>query len=78
MEVWLQFARFSIERMSMFPDGMAFPRDVFERGIVACGLHTSQAAQLWNAYREFEGAVLSSLQAMQVADPADQEMQGQV
>ena len=40
--VWLEYAKFAVERMSVMPEGMEFPRDVFERGIIACGLHVSQ------------------------------------
>ncbi len=83
--VWLEYAKFAVDKMSLMPEGMEFPRDVFERAIVACGLHVSQvrmyhlyvvhvvisqvcvsftlqAGLLWNTYREFEMAVLSSLQ----------------
>lgn len=40
--VWLEYAKFAVEKMSLMLDGMEFPRDVFERGIVASGLHVSQ------------------------------------
>ena len=48
----------------MMPEGVAFPRGVFERAIVSCGLHVSQAGLLWNAYLEFELAVMTSLQVI--------------
>ncbi len=40
--VWLEYAKFAVEKMSLMLDGMEYPRDIFERGIVACGLHISQ------------------------------------
>lgn len=46
------------------PEGMAFPRDVFEKAIVSCGLHVAQAGLLWDAYLEFELAVMTSLQVI--------------
>ena len=42
MSVWLEYAKFAVERMSVMSEGMEFPRDVFERGIIACGLHVSE------------------------------------
>ena len=42
MPVWLEYAKFAVEQMSVMPEGMEFPRDVFERGIIACGLHVSE------------------------------------
>ena len=44
------------------PEGMAFPRGVFEQAIVSCGLHVAKAGLLWNTYLEFELAVMTSLQ----------------
>ena len=46
----------------MMSEGVAFPREVFERAVTACGLHVSQSGEIWNAYVEFEKAVLHSLQ----------------
>ena len=48
--------------MSLIPEGMEYPRDVMERAITACGLHVAKSGVLWEAYIEFETAVLSSLQ----------------
>jgi len=42
VSVWLEYAKFAVERMSVMSEGMEFPRDVFERGIIACGLHVSE------------------------------------
>ena len=40
--VWLEYAKFAVDKMSVMPEGMEFPRDVFERAIIACGLHVNQ------------------------------------
>ena len=60
--VWLQYAQFAIEHMSLMPGGVAFPREVFEKAIVSCGLHIAKAGLLWTTYLEFELAVMTSLQ----------------
>ncbi len=60
------------------PEGMEYPRDVFERGIVACGLHVGGAKALWDAYTEFERAVLNSLQEMQQNNPEEAAVVQQV
>ena len=60
--VWLQYAQFAVEHMSLMPGGVAFPREVFEKAIVSCGLHVAKAGLLWTTYLEFELAVMTSLQ----------------
>ena len=42
-------------------EGIAKIREVFERALSAAGLHVTLGAQLWEAYREFENAVLAGL-----------------
>ena len=62
MSVWLEYAQFAVDKMSIMPEGVEFPRDVFERSVVACGLHVGGSGLLWDAYLEFEKAMLQSLQ----------------
>ncbi len=76
--IWLEFAQFTVSQMSLMPEGIEYPRDVFERGIVACGLHVGGAKALWDAYTEFERAVLVSLQEMQQNDPENTAIAQQV
>ncbi len=61
--------------MSLMPEGIEYPRGVFERGIVACGLHVGRAKSLWDAYTEFERAMLVSLQEMQQQSNHDDMVQ---
>jgi hypothetical protein len=61
VKVWLEYVQFAVEKMSIMPEGVEFPRDVFERGMVACGLHVGESGLLWDAYLEFEKAMLQSL-----------------
>lgn len=58
--VWLEFVQFSIGRMNE-EDGMGIVREAFERALIAVGLHASQGANIWEAYREFENAILAGL-----------------
>ncbi|KAL5475045.1 hypothetical protein EMCRGX_G027093 [Ephydatia muelleri] len=78
VQLWLLFAKFALEKFSAFPEGMEFPRDIFEKAIIACGLHVSSAGLLWNAYREYEMAILSSLQEVQQNEPTDEALKSQV
>ena len=78
VHLWMLFAKFALEKFSAFPEGMEFPRDIFEKAIIACGLHVSSGGLLWNAYREYEVAILSSLQELQQNEPTDEALKSQV
>lgn len=60
--IWLEFIQFSIGEMGK-PNGIEKIRSVCERGIHFAGLHVTKGYCLWEAYREFESAILSGLQA---------------
>ncbi|XP_046344381.2 squamous cell carcinoma antigen recognized by T-cells 3-like isoform X2 [Haliotis rufescens] len=60
ISVWLEYVQYAIGGMGA-EDGMQNVRAVFEKSITAAGLHTSQGANIWEAYREFENAVLAGL-----------------
>ena len=59
--VWVEYVQFSIGGMAQ-PGGMQCVREVFEEALTACGLHFTRGAAIWEAYREFENAVLAGLQ----------------
>ncbi|KAL3243780.1 hypothetical protein MRX96_019730 [Rhipicephalus microplus] len=59
--LWLEYAQFSIGLMNA-EKGLERVRQVFERAVTAAGLHVSQGALLWEAYREFEICLLSTVQ----------------
>jgi len=42
--------------------GLAAVRDTFERALSAVGIHVASGSMLWEAYREFESALLAGLQ----------------
>ncbi|KAK7087739.1 hypothetical protein V1264_021750 [Littorina saxatilis] len=58
--VWLEFVQFAIGGMGG-EGGVQHVRDVFERAVTAVGLHVTQGANVWEAYREFENALLAGL-----------------
>lgn len=74
-DIWLEYAQYSIGGMGS-PGGIEKVRAIFERGLTAVGLHMQKGAALWEAFREFESAILSSLQPTpgSVATQAQQEL----
>ena len=56
--VWLEYVQFSIGGK----EGMECVREVFESALTACGLHFTRGEPLWEAYREWENAILAGLQ----------------
>nr|XP_014350136.1 PREDICTED: squamous cell carcinoma antigen recognized by T-cells 3 [Latimeria chalumnae] len=73
-EIWLEYAQYSIGGMGQ-EGGIGKVRDVFERALTAVGLHMTKGAAIWEAYREFENAILGTLQpaAGTVPSPEQQE-----
>ncbi|KAJ8312590.1 hypothetical protein KUTeg_009963 [Tegillarca granosa] len=74
VDVWLEYVQYSIGGIGS-KDGVTKIREVFERALTAGGLHTTLGSNLWEAYREFENAVLAGLmpQPGQVPTPQQQE-----
>lgn len=60
-DIWLEYAQYSIGGMGA-AGGIDRVRAVFERALTAVGLHVTKGAALWEAFREFEIAILSTLQ----------------
>jgi len=58
--VWLEYVQFSIGGMGE-EGGTARIRATFDRALTACGLHVTKGGNIWEAYREFESAVLAGL-----------------
>jgi len=59
--VWLEYVQYSIGGMAE-DNGLATVRDTFERALTAVGIHVTSGSMLWEAYREFECAILAGLQ----------------
>ncbi|KAL3858472.1 hypothetical protein ACJMK2_013061 [Sinanodonta woodiana] len=58
--IWLEYVQYAIGGMGR-EDGIKRVRDVFEQALMAAGLHVTQGSSLWEAYREFENAILAGL-----------------
>ncbi|CAI0376801.1 unnamed protein product [Linum tenue] len=43
------------------PDGISKARNVFERALTASGLHIAEGNKIWEAYREFEEAIIYTI-----------------
>ncbi|XP_028824624.1 spliceosome associated factor 3, U4/U6 recycling protein isoform X2 [Denticeps clupeoides] len=73
-EIWLEYAQYSIGGMGS-PGGVGTVRDIFERALTAAGLHMTKGAVLWEAYREFEMAILSTVQPPPGSVPAREQQE---
>uniref|UniRef100_A0A8P4KHF6 Spliceosome associated factor 3, U4/U6 recycling protein n=1 Tax=Dicentrarchus labrax TaxID=13489 RepID=A0A8P4KHF6_DICLA len=60
-DIWLEYAQYSIGGMGS-PGGIDKVRSIFERAVTAVGLHMTKGQTVWEAYREFENAILSTLE----------------
>ncbi|XP_054629894.1 squamous cell carcinoma antigen recognized by T-cells 3 isoform X1 [Dunckerocampus dactyliophorus] len=60
-DIWLEYAQYSIGGMGS-PGGIERVRSIFERAITAVGLHMTKGQTVWEAYREFENAILATVQ----------------
>lgn len=60
-DIWLEYTQYSIGGMAS-PDGIERVRSIFERAVTAVGLHMTKGQIVWEAFREFENAILSTLQ----------------
>ncbi|XP_071179062.1 squamous cell carcinoma antigen recognized by T-cells 3-like isoform X1 [Mytilus edulis] len=57
VKIWLEYVQFSIGGMAS-QDGVIKIREVFEKALSSASLHVAQGSSLWEAYREFENAIL--------------------
>lgn len=60
-DIWLEYAQYSIGGMGL-SGGIDKVRSIFERAMTAVGLHVTKGQMVWEAYREFENAIFSTLQ----------------
>ncbi|XP_061458306.1 squamous cell carcinoma antigen recognized by T-cells 3 [Rhineura floridana] len=72
-EIWLEYAQYSIGGIGQ-EGGIEKVRSIFERALTAVGLHVTKGAAIWEAYREFENAILETVQPAAGGIPsADQQ-----
>eukprot|EP00794_Sanderia_malayensis_P014299 gene14299-15787_t len=62
VRIWLQYCQFVLDGIQS-STGLEDVRDIYERAITSVGLHLTEGCSLWDSYREFEMALLESLQA---------------
>lgn len=60
----MEYVQFCIGGMGQI-DGISHIRDVFERALATAGLHVAAGSSLWEAYREFENALMSGYMVSQ-------------
>ncbi|XP_068166899.1 squamous cell carcinoma antigen recognized by T-cells 3 [Antennarius striatus] len=73
-DIWLEYAQYSIGGMGS-PGGMDKVRSIFERAVTAVGLHMTKGQTVWEAYREFENAILSTVQPPPGRIPSREEQE---
>lgn len=60
VDIWLEYAQYTIGGMGE-SDGINLVRSVFDRAVSEVGLHVTKGSNIWDAYREFENAILAGL-----------------
>ncbi|KAK7934120.1 hypothetical protein WMY93_005016 [Mugilogobius chulae] len=73
-DIWLEYAQYSIGGMAL-PGGIDKVRTVFERALTAVGLHVTKGQMVWEAYREFENVILTTVQPPPGKIPSHQEQE---
>ncbi|XP_053181607.1 squamous cell carcinoma antigen recognized by T-cells 3 isoform X1 [Scomber japonicus] len=73
-DIWLEYAQYSIGGMGS-PGGIEKVRSIFERALTAVGLHMTKGNTVWEAYREFENAILSTVQPPPGRIPSHEEQE---
>ncbi|KAM9098041.1 squamous cell carcinoma antigen recognized by T-cells 3 isoform X1 [Sarcophilus harrisii] len=73
-EIWLEYAQYSIGGIGQ-EGGIEKVRSIFERALTAVGLHVTKGAAMWEAYREFENAILKTTQPAPGSVPTPEQQQ---
>lgn len=73
-DIWLEYAQYSIGGMGS-PGGIDKVRAIFERAVTAVGLHRIKGQMVWDAYREFENVILSTIQPPPGRIPSSEEQE---
>uniref|UniRef100_A0A8C1MED9 Spliceosome associated factor 3, U4/U6 recycling protein n=1 Tax=Cyprinus carpio TaxID=7962 RepID=A0A8C1MED9_CYPCA len=73
-EIWLEYVQYSIGGMGA-QGGIERVRSIFERALTAVGLHMTKGASIWEAYREFEIVILSTVQPPPGSAPSQEQQE---
>ncbi|XP_058014481.1 squamous cell carcinoma antigen recognized by T-cells 3 isoform X2 [Ahaetulla prasina] len=72
--IWLEYAQYSIGGIGQ-EGGIARVRAILERAVIAVGLHVTKGAAIWETYREFENAMLATMQPAPGSVPTPEQQQ---
>ncbi|XP_011871430.1 PREDICTED: squamous cell carcinoma antigen recognized by T-cells 3-like [Vollenhovia emeryi] len=64
VDVWLEYLQFVIEYMGKDEGRVDEVRQLFDRALTAVGMHVTKGAIIWEAYREYENMILTSLSSL--------------
>ena len=70
VDLWLEYCQFSIGGIGT-EEGISNARDVFEKAITSCGRNIAKGSHIWDAFREFEGVLLSMFPSEGTAEQVD-------
>ncbi|XP_051520916.1 squamous cell carcinoma antigen recognized by T-cells 3 [Myxocyprinus asiaticus] len=73
-EIWLEYVQYSIGGMGA-QGGIDRVRSIFERALMEVGLHVTKGSSIWEAYREFEIAILSTVQPPPGSVPSQEQQE---
>ncbi|XP_015268716.1 PREDICTED: squamous cell carcinoma antigen recognized by T-cells 3 isoform X2 [Gekko japonicus] len=73
-EIWLEYAQYSIGGIGQ-EGGIEKVRAIFERALTAVGLHVTKGSAIWEAFREFENAILETVQPAAGSVPSPEQQQ---
>ncbi|XP_063171375.1 squamous cell carcinoma antigen recognized by T-cells 3 [Candoia aspera] len=73
-EIWLEYAQYSIGGIGQ-EGGIERVRSILERALTAVGLHVTKGAAIWEAYREFENAILETVRPAAGKVPSPEQQQ---
>uniref|UniRef100_A0A8C5REK8 Spliceosome associated factor 3, U4/U6 recycling protein n=1 Tax=Laticauda laticaudata TaxID=8630 RepID=A0A8C5REK8_LATLA len=73
-QIWLEYAQYSIGGIGQ-EGGIARVRAILERAIIQVGLHVTKGAAIWETYREFENAILATMQPAPGSVPTLEQQQ---
>lgn len=57
--IWLEYGQYSVGGIGQ-KGGLEKVRSVFERALSSVGLHVTKGLAIWEAYREFESAIVEA------------------
>ncbi|XP_040587536.1 squamous cell carcinoma antigen recognized by T-cells 3 isoform X3 [Mesocricetus auratus] len=71
--IWLEYGQYSVGGIGQ-KGGLEKVRSVFERALSSVGLHVTKGLAIWEAYREFESAIVEAARPIAAfLSPSDRE-----